>query len=102
VVVFMINDQSNRRSIGWGWSADARNWTFSQTPLIRPQDVGAQDIGAPTVETRGGSPYVIYHRDKNHGGQMLITEVGNDFSKRDHLGVFHASLSGAIAVAKAS
>ncbi|TDV35947.1 hypothetical protein [Actinophytocola oryzae] len=95
VMVFMINNTTNRRSIGWGWSADARNWTFSQTPLIRPQDVGAQDIGAPTVETRGGSTYVIYHRDRGHGGQMLITEVGNDFTKRNHLGVFHTPLSGA-------
>lgn len=95
VMVFMINDTTNRRSIGWGWSADARNWTFSQTPLIRPQDVGARDIGAPSVVSRGGSTYVIYHCNKEAGGTMLITEVGTDFSRRDHLGVFHAPLSGA-------
>jgi len=90
VMVFMINDRSNRRSIGWGWSPEGRNWTFAQTPLVRPQDVGA-----PTVASRGGSTYVIYHCDKDSGGNMLITEVGNDFSKRRHLGVFHAPLSGA-------
>jgi hypothetical protein len=94
-MVFMINDTTNRRSIGWGWSADARNWTFSQTPLVRPQDVGARDIGAPAVASRNGSTYVIYHCNKEAGGSMLIIEVGNDFSRRDHLGVFHAPLSGA-------
>jgi hypothetical protein len=95
VMVFMINTQSNRRSIGWGWSREGRSWTFAQSPLVRPQEVGAQNIGAPTVSSRGGSTYVIYHRDKSSGGNMLITEVGNDFSKRNHLGVFHSPMSGA-------
>ncbi|WP_020672435.1 hypothetical protein [Amycolatopsis nigrescens] len=95
VMVFMINNAANRRSIGWGWSADARNWTFAQEPLIRPADVGARDIGAPTVARRNGSTYVIYHENIEAGGSMLITEVGNDFSKRNHLGVFHAPLPGA-------
>jgi hypothetical protein len=95
VMVFMINNQSNRRSIGWGWSREGRSWTFAQSPLVRPQEVGAQNIGAPTVSSRGGSTYVIYHRDKSSGGNMLITEVGNDFSKRNHLGVFHSPMSGA-------
>jgi hypothetical protein len=95
VMVFMINTTANRRTIGWGWSADARNWTFAQEPLIRPEDVGARDIGAPTVVQRNGSTYVVYHENLEAGGNMLITEVGNDFSKRDHLGVFHAPLAGA-------
>ncbi|UUV31981.1 hypothetical protein NQK81_00610 [Amycolatopsis roodepoortensis] len=95
VMVFMINDRSNHRSIGWGWSADGRNWTFSQTPLIRPEEVGASNIGAPTIAQRGTSTYVIYHENIEAGGNMLITEVGNDFSKRRHLGVFHAPLPGA-------
>ncbi len=40
VMVFMINTTANRRSIGWGWSPEGRNWTFSQTPLITPQELG--------------------------------------------------------------
>jgi hypothetical protein len=95
VMVFMINNTTNRRTIGWGWSADARNWTFAQQPLIRPEQVGARDIGAPTVANRNGSTYVIYHENVEAGGNMLITEVGNDFSKRNHLGVFHTPLAGA-------
>ncbi|MBN6036511.1 hypothetical protein JYK18_16580 [Amycolatopsis sp. 195334CR] len=95
VMVFMINNQTNRRSIGWGWSADARNWTFSQEPLIRPEEVGAQNIGAPHVVSRNGSTYVVYHTNIEAGGSMRITEVGNDFGKRRHLGVFHAPMAGA-------
>jgi len=95
VMVFMINNTTNRRTIGWGWSADARNWTFAKQPLIRPEDVGARDIGAPTVAQRNGSTYVIYHENREVGGNMLITDVGNDFSKRNHLDVFHTPLAGA-------
>ncbi|GAA1549255.1 hypothetical protein [Kribbella lupini] len=95
VMVFMINTTANRRSIGWGWSPDGRSWTFSQTPLITPQEVGARDVGAPAVASRNGSTYVVYHTDIGSGGSMRITEVGNDFSRRNHLGVFHAPLAGA-------
>ena len=95
VMVFMINTTANRRSIGWGWSPEGRNWTFSQTPLINPQDVGATNIGAPTIAERNGSTYVIYHTNIEAGGSMRITEVGNNFDKRNHLGVFHAPLAGA-------
>ncbi len=95
VMVFMINTTANRRSIGWGWSPEGRNWTFSQTPLINPQDVGATNIGAPTVAERNGSTYVIYHTNIEAGGSMRITEVGSNFDKRNHLGVFHAPLAGA-------
>jgi hypothetical protein len=95
VMVFMINTTADRRSIGWGWSRDARSWTFAQTPLVHPDEVGVRDLGAPTVASRGGSTYVIYHCNKEAGGSMLITEVGNDFGLRRHLGVFHAPLAGA-------
>ncbi|MBK1786541.1 hypothetical protein JHE00_19610 [Prauserella sp. ASG 168] len=44
---------------------------------------------------RGGSAYVVYHTDKESGGDILITELGADFSKRDHLGVFYNSGSAA-------
>ncbi|MFD4251547.1 hypothetical protein ACFWQL_17585 [Amycolatopsis thermoflava] len=95
VMVFMINNQTNRRTIGWGWSADGRNWEFAQEPLIRPEEVGARDISGPSVVKRNGSTYVVYHCNIEAGGSMLITEVGNDFSLRRHLGVFHAPLPGA-------
>ncbi|KJK42521.1 hypothetical protein UK23_36795 [Lentzea aerocolonigenes] len=95
VMVFMINNRSNHRDIGWGWSANARDWTFSQTPLIRHQDVGAVNVGGPHLLFRNNSVYVVYNTDIGSGGNILITEVGRDFSLRRHLGVFHDSLAGA-------
>ncbi|SES27365.1 hypothetical protein SAMN05216188_12961 [Lentzea xinjiangensis] len=95
VMVFMLNNTTNRRDIGWGCSANARDWTFSQTPLIRHQDVGAVNVGGPHLLFRNNSVYVVYNTDIGSGGNILITEVGLDFSKRNHLGVFHDSLSGA-------
>ncbi|GAA3850415.1 hypothetical protein [Streptomyces sedi] len=95
VMLFMINNASNHRDIGWGWSRDGREWTFSQEPLIRHTDVGVNDISGPHLLTRNGSAYVVYHSDKASGGRMFLTEVGNDFSLRNHLGVFHTPLSGA-------
>jgi hypothetical protein len=94
VMVFMVNNTTNHRDIGWGWSSNARDWTFAQTPLVRHQDVGAADIGGPHLLFRNNSVYVVYNTDIGSGGNLLITEVGLDFGKRDHLGVFHDSLSG--------
>ncbi|WP_103500902.1 MULTISPECIES: hypothetical protein [unclassified Streptomyces] len=94
VMVFMRNDTSNRRTINWGWSPDGLNWSFDQEPLIRPQQVGVRDLSGPHLLHRNGSTFVVYHTDKGSGGNLLITEVGDDFSRRDHLGVFHRPLSG--------
>ncbi|MEU6679106.1 hypothetical protein [Streptomyces sp. NPDC046925] len=95
VMLFMLNNTTDHRDIAWGWSADGRNWTFDQKPLIRHADVGAQNVGGPHLLTRGNSAYVVYNTDKGSGGNILITEVGKDFSRRDHLGVFHDSMNGA-------
>ncbi|HEX7303566.1 hypothetical protein [Lentzea sp.] len=94
VMVFMLNNRTNHRDIGWGWSANARDWTFSQTPLIRHSDVGAVNVGGPHLLFRNNSVYVVYNTDIGSGGNILITEVGKDFSLRRHLGVFHDSVSG--------
>ncbi|MFD9736025.1 hypothetical protein [Umezawaea sp. NPDC059074] len=92
VMVFMTNTTANKRNIGWGWSADGRTWTFSQTPLIRASEVGATDAAAPSLAYRNGTTYVVFHTNL---GTMHLTEVGNDFTKKVHLGVFHTPLSGA-------
>ena len=95
VMMFMLNTTANHRNIYWGWSADARNWTFDQTPLINHADVGATDVGGPHLLTRDGSAYVVYNKDIASGGDIMITEVGSDFTLRNHLGVFFDSGSGA-------
>ncbi|HEX6345367.1 hypothetical protein [Umezawaea sp.] len=92
VMVFMINTTANKRNIGWGWSADGRDWTFSQTPLIRASEVGATDAAAPSLAYRNGTTYVVFHTNL---GTMHLTEVGNDFTRKVHLGVFHRPLTGA-------
>ncbi|MFE9048719.1 hypothetical protein [Streptomyces rubiginosohelvolus] len=95
VMLFMVNNQSNRRDVGWGWSKDGRNWTFAQQPLIRHSDVGANNISGAHLLTRNNATYVVYHTGKDTGGNMLITEVGNDFSRRNHLGLFYDSSNAA-------
>ncbi|MFJ7239616.1 twin-arginine translocation signal domain-containing protein [Streptomyces olivaceus] len=95
VMVFMMNNKSDHRDIGWGWSADGRDWTFSQEPLVRHGDVGAVNVGGPHLLHRNNSTYVVYNKDKESGGDLMITEVGNDFSRRKHLGVFYNSRSSA-------
>ncbi|MFD3520058.1 hypothetical protein [Streptomyces sp. NPDC058653] len=91
LMLFMLNNQSNHRDIAWGWSADGRTWTFDQQPLVRHSDVGANNIGGPHLLSRNGSTYVVYNTDKEHGGNLLITEVGDDFGRRNHLGLFFDS-----------
>lgn len=95
VMLFMINNTTNHRDIGWGWSADGTSWTFDQKPLISHNDVGAVDIGGPHLLTDASSAYVVYNTAKVNGGDILITEVGADFSRRDHLGRFYDSATGA-------
>lgn len=95
VMLFMLNNTTDHRDIAWGWSPDGRDWAFDQQPLIRHSDVGAQNVGGPHLLERAGRTYVVYNTDKGSGGDLLITEVGNDFSRREHLGVFHDSLDSA-------
>ncbi|OZM70216.1 hypothetical protein CFN78_26205 [Amycolatopsis antarctica] len=95
VMVFMVNNSTDHRDIGWGWSADGRNWTFAQEPLINHAEVGAANVGGPHLLWRNGSTYVVYNTNIEAGGNLLITEVGNDFSRREHLGIFHRPLAGA-------
>ncbi|GAA2069893.1 twin-arginine translocation signal domain-containing protein [Streptomyces albiaxialis] len=95
VMLFMRNDNANHRDIGWGWSADGRAWTFDPEPLIDHADVGASDVSGAHLLTRNGRTYVAYHTDKGSGGNVLLTEVGADFSRRDHLGVLYDSGSAA-------
>ncbi|MET8979325.1 hypothetical protein ABZX85_27330 [Streptomyces sp. NPDC004539] len=95
VMVFMLNNTTNHRDIHWGWSADGRNWTYDQQALIRHSDVDAVNVGGAHLLYRNGSTFVVYNKDKSSGGDIMITEVGNDFSKREHLGVFYNSRSAA-------
>ncbi|MEE1803147.1 MULTISPECIES: hypothetical protein [unclassified Streptomyces] len=95
VMLFMLNNRTNHRDIHWGWSADGRTWTFDQKALVSHSDVSAVNIGGPHLLTRNGSAYVVYNKDKSSGGDLMITEVGKDFTLRRHLGRFYDSGNGA-------
>jgi hypothetical protein len=91
VMVFM-GVTNGTRKIFWGWSANGRNWSFDPVPLVNPGPDGQTDIAAPAVLKRNGTVYVVYH---GNGGNMFLTEVGNNFDKEIHLGVFHRAMAGA-------
>lgn len=89
VMIFM-GVRSGRR-IFYGWSPNGwGNWQFSSTPLVNPEPDGLTDISGPTLVKRNGTTYVAYH---GNDGRMRITEVGNEFNRENHLGVFHSPIA---------
>ncbi|MFD6100905.1 hypothetical protein ACFWF4_31685, partial [Nocardiopsis flavescens] len=91
VMVFMRNGTNNHRDIGWGWSADGITFDFARDPLIRHSDVGVSDISSPHLVLRGGRTLVVYHTS---AGDIRATDVGADFSRREHLGTVHTPMAG--------
>ncbi|WJK38828.1 hypothetical protein O7608_20280 [Solwaraspora sp. WMMA2056] len=80
------------RKIFWGWSADGRSWQFDPQPLVSPSGDGLSDLSGAHLLPRNGTTYVVYH---GGSGRMYLTEVGDNFDREVHLGVFHAPLTGA-------
>lgn len=80
------------RKIFWGWSADGRSWQFDPQPLVSPAGDGESDLSGAHLLHRNGTTYVVYH---GGSGRMYLTEVGNNFDREIHLGVFHTPLTGA-------
>jgi hypothetical protein len=91
-VMLFMGVTAGTRKIFWGWSNDAKVWKFDPIPLIKPGPDGQIDISGPALVTRNNTTYVVYH---GNGGNMFITEVGNNFDREVHLGVFHPAMSGA-------
>jgi hypothetical protein len=89
VMVFM--GVRNGRRIFYGWSPNGwDNWQFSSTPLVNREPDGQGDISGPALVKRNGTVYCTYH---GSDGKMRITEVGNNFDKENHLGVFHTPIA---------
>jgi hypothetical protein len=88
VMIFM--GVKNGRRLFYGWSPNGwDNWQFSPTPLVNREPDGVSDIAGPTLVKRNGTTYVAYHCSD---GRMRITEVGNNFDREVHLGVFHSPI----------
>jgi hypothetical protein len=90
-IMLFMGVTNGTRKIFWGWSSTGKTFQFDPTPLVTPGPDGQVDIAAPTFVTRNGTAYVIYH---GNGGDMFITEVGNNLDREVHLGVFHHAMSG--------
>ncbi|WP_033340167.1 glycoside hydrolase family protein [Catenuloplanes japonicus] len=80
------------RKIFWGWSPDGLTWQYDPIPLVSPAADGETDLSGPHLLTRNGTTYVVYH---GGSGKMYLTEVGPNFDREVHLGVFHTPLTGA-------
>ncbi|WP_309148193.1 hypothetical protein, partial [Micromonospora endophytica] len=79
------------RKIFWGWSPNGWDqWQFAPHPLISPAGDGLTDISGPHLLKRNNTTYVTYH---GNDGRIRLTEVGNNFDREVHLGVFHAPIA---------
>ncbi|MEV0734263.1 MULTISPECIES: hypothetical protein [Polymorphospora] len=79
------------RKIFWGWSPNGWDqWQFAPNPLVSPAGDGLTDIAAPHLLKRNNTTYVVYH---GNDGRMRLTEVGNNFDREVHLGVFHTPIA---------
>ncbi|MFI6229495.1 hypothetical protein ACIBCR_19520 [Micromonospora echinospora] len=95
VMVFMGNTPGSNswgsRKIFWGWSPNGwSGWQFDPNPLVSPSGDGLTDISAPHLLKRNGTTYVAYH---GGDGNMYLTEIGNNFDREVHLGVFHRPIA---------
>lgn len=59
-------------------------------PLVSPAGDGESDLSGAHLLKRNGTSYVVYH---GGSGRMYLTEVGNNFDREVHLGVFHTPLT---------
>ncbi|MBN1412040.1 MAG: hypothetical protein JW969_14445 [Spirochaetales bacterium] len=80
------------RKIGVSISNDGKKFTPYDPNLVRPEGDGDTNLSGPSFYRFSGGFNVIYHGSK---GNIYLTEVGSDFSRENHRGVFHAPLAGA-------
>lgn len=94
VLLFMGNNGGTRR-IYAAWSGDGKHFEAQPTPLISPPPgTGVTQVGAPWYYPSAGQNLVLFHGDKtppdlqNLSTALYAADVGADFSREDHLGVF--------------
>jgi hypothetical protein len=79
------------RKIALSVSQDGKTFTPYDSALISPAPDGEADIAGPLLYRYNNGFYVIYNGGK---GNMYMTEVGSDFTREKHMGVFHTALAG--------
>jgi len=87
-IMLFMGVRDNLRKIYLAWSDDGFDWTVQPEPLVSPTPQEGNQIAAPLYFPWNGKHYVVYHSNK---GNMYVTEVGANFNKENHLGVFYDS-----------
>src|SRR5690606_2837888 len=85
-VMMLMGNESGTRKIWLAWSDDGRDWTAQTTPLISPGPGESGQISSPWFFPWDDRYFVVYH---SGSGTMHATEVGENFDREDHLGVFY-------------
>lgn len=90
-IMLLMGNDSGTRKIWLAWSNDGRDWTAQTTPLISPGEGEGGQLSGPWFFPWDDRYFVVYH---SGAGTMHVTEVGEDFDREDHLGVFYESSTG--------
>lgn len=90
-IMLLMGNNDGTRKIYLAWSNDAKTWTPQPEPLISPTSAEKGDIAGPFFYPWQGNYYVIHHAAS---GQIYITEVGPNFDRENHLGLFYGDPAG--------
>lgn len=90
-IMLLMGNQSGTRKIWLAWSDNGRDWTARTTPVISPNAEEEGQLSGPWFFPWQGRYFVVYH---SAAGTMHVTEVGQDFDRENHLGVFYESSTG--------
>jgi len=90
IMLLMINNSANMRKIFWAYSADGKDWTAVQTPLLDPSMSSEYkgNFSGPWFMERDGRYFVICHASS---GNMYAFEVGESLEECIPWGVFYDS-----------
>lgn len=90
IMLLMVNNAANMRKIFWAHSADGKEWTAVQTPLLDPSMSSEYkgNFSGPWFMERDGRYFVICHASS---GNMYAFEVGESLDECIPWGVFYDS-----------
>ncbi|MCC5947079.1 MAG: S-layer homology domain-containing protein [Nitriliruptoraceae bacterium] len=74
------------RRIRLATSNDARNWVVDDRPLVRAHPAEGTSVSGGFYWQFNGGHYIVYH---GSSGRIFVTDVGEDFSREEHLGVLY-------------
>jgi hypothetical protein len=86
IMVMMLIRSGYGRRIGLAVSNDGKRFTPHDEALVSPGQDEGKHLGAPAYWVNNGRHYIVYH---SVSGNIHLTEVGDDFSLENHMGVFY-------------